>query len=93
MSRFEGAGAAMKLGVMRLAERHGLRVGDLEADTLPARVVDVRGFHTSLASAISLYRARAAAEPLEVLRKPALGVSLAAVAVPRAGVDADHATT
>jgi hypothetical protein len=91
VSRFEGAGAAVKLSVVRLAQRDGLGVGHLKADPLPSRVIDVRGLHATFAAAIGLDGTRATAEPLQVLREAPLGFSLAAVAVTRTSVDADHA--
>jgi hypothetical protein len=93
VSRFEGSGTAVKLGVVSLAQRDSLGVGHLEANPLPSRVVDVRCLHSAFAAAPALDSARAPAEPLQVLRKAPLGVSLTTVAAARAGVDADHATT
>ena len=72
---------------MMLAERDRLVIGDLQAGTLPSRMIDMRGLHTAIAVG-SCDQARAAAQPLNMRREAALGVSLAAVAMARADVDA-----
>ena len=90
---FERLCAPVELGVVALTKRDRFVIGDLEGCALPARVIDVRGFHAALATAIGSDDARAPAQPLKVRKMATLDCSLAAVLTARAGVDAHHATT
>ena len=92
VGRLERLRAPVELGVMMLAERDRLVIGDLKAGALPSCMIDMRGLHAAIAIG-ACDQARAAAEPLNMRREATLGVSLAAVAMARADVDAHHATT